>query len=160
MPPCTIPCVHTPAIRRCPYFASYCAEAAWRNLRSVRRESLETVRRAVGIDNGPLAFRPAYTLSMLHAQHSVKALCVDVAEYILVVDLARSRFFPPRIITNVKSSNMLPRLVDIGYQIAFADLVVIQIIDDFAAGVVHALANELGLGDIPEETTRMVGPPV
>ena len=74
----------------------------------------KAVSRAVGVDNCLLAFRPVDALSMLHAQHALETFCVDMAEYVLVVYLARAGLFPTWVIAYVKSSDVLPGFVDIG----------------------------------------------
>ena len=120
----------------------------------------KTVSRAVGVDNGLLAFGARDALPVLHAEHSFEAFRVNVTEYVLVVYLARAGLFPTWVIAYVESSDVLPGFVDVGNQITFADLLVIQIIYNLAARVVHAFTNQICLRDIPEETPRMICPPI
>ena len=126
----------------------------------LRSDYSEAIDSAVGIDNGLLTSWAFDALTVLHAQHSLEAFCVNVAEYVFIIYLTRAWLFSPRVISYVERGNVLPGFVDIGNEIAFADLLVIQIIHDFAARVVYAFADEIRLRDLPEETAGMIRPPI
>ncbi|NQU22687.1 MAG: hypothetical protein HQ567_15530 [Candidatus Nealsonbacteria bacterium] len=80
---------------------------------------------------------------MLHAEHPVVALRVDMLEDVDVVDFARARLFSSRIIADVERANLFPRSVDIRNQIALGDLLVIEVVDDLDRWAVDGAADQV-----------------
>ena len=77
---------------------------------------------------------------MLHPQESSVAFVVDRLEDIAVIDLAGKGIFTTRNITDLEVSNFVPVLADVVDQVAFTDLLVIDIEQDlhvFAPNRLH-----------------------
>jgi len=70
---------------------------------------------------------------------------VDVFEDIFVVDFAGGGFFPTGVVADLEAADFRPGAVDVGNEVAFGDLLVIDVEEDFAAGVVDGLADHVGL---------------
>ena len=102
----------------------------------------------------------ALALAVLHAQHALIALAVEVPEDVLVVDLAGAGLLAPGIVADVERRDLVPGPVDVGDEVALGDLLVVQVVDDLDRGAVDGLADLIGLRDLLEEQARMVGPPV
>jgi hypothetical protein len=73
----------------------------------------------------PLARFPGNTLAVLHAQNTLKTLLVEVLKDVFVVDLARPRLLSARVVADVESGDLLPGGIDVGYQVALRDLLMV-----------------------------------
>ena len=67
-----------------------------------------------------------------HDSHVAKALAVEVAEDVGVVDLARRGLVAAGVVADLKVGDLAPGMVDVGDQIALGDLLVIEIVEDLA----------------------------
>ena len=85
---------------------------------------------------------------------------MNVFEHVSKIDLARSRLFSPGIITTLKISNFIPTFLNIRNQVAFGDLLVVDVEEDFAGRVVHRLADSVGLWRSLQKCSAVVGVPV
>ena len=85
---------------------------------------------------------------------------MDVFEHVSKIDLARSRLFSPGIITTLKIANFIPTFLNIRNQVAFSDLLVVDVEEDFAGRVVDRLADRVGLGRTLQKGSAVVGVPV
>ena len=85
---------------------------------------------------------------------------MDVFEHVSKIDLARSRLFSPGIITTLKISNFIPTFLNIRNQVAFGDLLVVDVEEDFAGRVVDRLADSVGLWRSLQKCSAVVGVPV
>ncbi len=82
---------------------------------------------------------------MLHANDALISFVVNVPEYIQVIDLAGCGFFPARVVAHLEISDLFPGEVNIRDQVALRDLLVVQVIQDFARRAIHGLAYGVGL---------------
>ena len=62
-----------------------------------------------------------------------------------IIDFARSRFFSPWVVTGSKVTDFVPAPLDIGNQVAFGDLLVINVEKNLAGWAIHGPANCEGL---------------
>ena len=77
-------------------------------------------------------------------------------ENILVVDLTSGGFLSSGIVANLKVGDFVPGKVDIGDEVSFVPLHVIDIIKDFAGRAIHGFAKLIGLGGSSHEEVRSV----
>ncbi len=57
---------------------------------------------------------------------------MNVPENVQIIDLPCGRFFSPGIITDLEISDLTPRLVNIGDEISFGDLLMVDIEQNLA----------------------------
>ena len=62
-----------------------------------------------------------------------------------VVDFAGGGFFATGVVAHLKNADFRPAAVDIGNEIAFGDLLVVDVKEDFATRVIDGLADQVGL---------------
>ena len=97
-----------------------------------RSPPLKIIAPAVGVDDCPLARLSRLALAVLHAQDALIALLVQVFKDVLVIDLARCGLFPAWIVAEMERDNLIPSHIDIRDQVAFGDLLMIDVVQDFA----------------------------
>src|SRR5512141_2323611 len=68
----------------------------------------EIIGRAVGLEEGLLAFEPGLAPAVLEAEDAGVALAVDVLEDIAVIHLARARLTPARRIADMERGQLVP----------------------------------------------------
>ncbi len=66
-------------------------------------------------------------------------------ENTFVVDFAGGGFFATGVIAHLKNADFRPAAVDVGNEVAFGDLLVVDVKEDFATRVVDGLADQIGL---------------
>ena len=93
---------------------------------------------------------------MLHTHHAGKSFLMDVLEHIQVIDLAGRRLLASWVVTDLKVRYFTPRLVDVGDDIPFCDLLVVHVKGDFTEGTIYCFADLVGLGDLGQEHARVV----
>lgn len=93
---------------------------------------------------------------MFHTQHSGEPFSVDVAEDVLVIQLAGGGFVSARVISHLEIGDFAVRSVDIRDDIALVDLLVIDIEKDFAAWAIDRAADFVSLCDFTEEHAGVV----
>ena len=125
-------------------------------LKGIINPYLKIVAGLVGCDHSLLSLFTLQAFPVFHAQYTVIASAVQILEYILVVDLSCGGLFSAGRVAEVEAGNLIPGLVDVGDQVAFCDLLVIEVVDDFAAGASNRLADLIGLRDLGQEEARMV----
>ncbi len=101
---------------------------------------------AINVDNGALAIFAGSAVAVLHSHDPREAFVVDVFKDVAVVDLARARFVSTRVVADLEVGDFAVGVVDIGNQIAFGNLLVVQVIEDFARRTVDRLAYLIRLG--------------
>ena len=97
---------------------------------------------------------------MLHADDAGEALVVDVAEDVLVVDLAGGGLVAAGVVASLEVSDLVPGTVDVGDEVALGDLLVVEVVEDLARGAADSAADHVGLGDLGKEELRVVAPVV
>ena len=97
---------------------------------------------------------------MFHSDHPVKSAGVDVLEDISVVDLARARFFASWIVSHLKITNLVPAPFNVLDEIAFSNLLMVDVEQYLAGGAVDCLTNGIGLRRTLQEDTSMISKPV
>ena len=75
-------------------------------------------------------------------------------EDIAIIDLAGPGFLAPGIVADMKTGDFPPGKVDIGNQVAFGDLLMIEVIDDLAAGMIDRPADIIGSEQLSSKTGR------
>ena len=78
------------------------------------------------------------------------------AEDVPEVDLARGRFVAARVVAHLEVADLVPRRIDVGDQVPFRNLLVIEVVEDLAGRTVYRPANLPGLRDALEEQSGMV----
>jgi hypothetical protein len=111
---------------------------------------------AVGLDQAQLTCLAGLADAVLHAEDAVKALGVDVLENIQIVDLPGGGFPATRVVADLKVGDLVPGPINIGDEIAFGNLLVIKVVQDFARGAADRLAERIGLGDVLQEAPGVV----
>jgi len=87
-------------------------------------------------------------VAVLHAHDTGKSFLMDVLEYIQVVDLPGGRFLPAGIIPHLEIANLIPCQVNIGNQVPFMNLLVIEVIQDLTGRTVYGLTNVKSLRNL------------
>ena len=77
-------------------------------------------------------------------------------EDIFVIDLTSSRLFTAWVVTNLEVCDFVPGPVDVGDQVAFGDLLVVNVKKNFARRAVHGLTYFITLGGLGEEQTGVI----
>ncbi len=72
--------------------------------------------------------------AVLHTDHTVPAFLIQMTEYVLVIDLAAGRFFTARIVAGLEVGDFVPTMIDVGDEVPFGDLLMINVEQNFAAG--------------------------
>jgi hypothetical protein len=117
----------------------------------------KTIAFAVSLDNPCLTlFCPSLAYPMFHTDGTIIFFVVEVFEDILIVYLTCGGFIPSRVITAMKSGDLTPGRLNIGYQITFLNLLMIDVFHDFAGRSVHCPAYGICLRDPMKEQSRMV----
>ncbi len=93
---------------------------------------------------------------MFHAHDHVFGLAGDVFEDVLVVHFSGEGFLAAGVVALLEVGDLRPSGVDIGDDIAFGDLLVIHIEEDFAGGRIDGLTDLKRLGDFGEEHPGVV----
>ena len=83
---------------------------------------------------------------MFHSQESSIALVVDRLEDIAVIDLTGKRVFTTRNITDLEVGDFVPVFADVVDQVAFTDLLVIDIEQDLHVLATNRLHDFVGFG--------------
>jgi hypothetical protein len=91
---------------------------------------IKTVHFPVSLNYIHLSRFPWFGITVLHPQNTLKPLAVNVTENIEVIDLSCGWLFSPRIITDLEISDLTPRLVKIGDEISFSNLLMVDIEQD------------------------------
>ena len=98
---------------------------------------------------------------MLHADNQIAAFFLltfgDRLKYIRVVDLTSSRFFASGIVASLKVTNLVPSAVDVGDQVSFADLLVVDVKQYLATWRINGSADCVSLIGIAQERAAMIG---
>ena len=94
---------------------------------------------------------------MLHADDSLEAFAGDMTEDIPIVDFTGPRFFAAGVIPRLKVTDLVPAMVDIGNQVSFRDLLMIDVKQNLARRPVHRAADQVGLWRFMQEETGVVG---
>ena len=92
----------------------------------------ECISLVVGINDRLLAFFAFHRVAVFHSNDAVEAFTMNMLEDIEVIDFPCSWFFPSRIITCLEVCDFIPAGVDIGDEVPLADLLVINVEEDFA----------------------------
>ena len=125
------------------------AEAHPTNLHnSLNGDYLKIVAGPIRVDYCLLAFLASLASAVLHAQNTLVALVVNVLEDILVIDFSGGRFLPAGIVTEMEGGDFAPGHIDIRNQVAFGDLLVIYVVDNFDRGAVDCPADHVGLRNL------------
>src|SRR4026209_2506236 len=114
------------------------------------------IRRDVGIDDGPLALTALPRVAVLHADNSLEALRVNVAEDVPIIDLAGARLAPARIVADLEIRDFIPGGVHVRDQVSFSDLLVVDVKQDLARRTPHGATDLERLRDLVEELTGVV----
>src|SRR5690606_37845954 len=109
--------------------------------------SLKLIAVHVGVDDGLFALLAGLGVAMLHPHNPVKALSVDMLEDVAVVDLARCRLLAAGIVSHLEVGDFAPSQIDVGNQIPFGDLLVINVEENFAGWAVDGPADHVRLRD-------------
>lgn len=112
---------------------------------------LESVDFLVRVDQGALAFFSGLGVAMLHAHHALVAFAVDVLEHVEVIDLAGGWFASTGVVADLEIGDLAPSAVDVRDDVAFVNLLMIDIEQDLARGAIHGSADLVTLGDFVEE---------
>ena len=62
---------------------------------------------------------------------------MDELENVLIVDFASAGFFTAWIVTTLKVADLIPAFIDIGNQVPFCDLLMVDVKKDFAGRAVN-----------------------
>src|SRR5690606_26492568 len=84
------------------------------------------------------------------------SLFVAMAEEVLVIDLAGSRLLSSGVVTDLEVGYFVPAPVDIGDEVSFVPLHVIDIVQDFARRAVDGFAQQIRLVGSTHEQIRVV----
>lgn len=114
---------------------------------ALQKHLLKAITLAIGLYNRPFALLAVLAVTMLHTENTFEAFLIYMFEDILVVYLTGSRFIPSWIVTHLKIANLVPRQIDVGNKVALGNLLMIQVVEDFAGLAVHRTANLVGLRD-------------
>ena len=71
---------------------------------------------------------------------------MDVPEHVPVVDFARSGLISAGIVPDLEVGNFVPGRINVGDQVPLGDLLVVDVVQDFAGRTRHGLADQVGLG--------------
>ena len=102
---------------------------------------LETIGIAIGLDQSEFAFFAFYAVSVLHAKNPVVSFFAEMLEDIPVIDLTCSGFFSSGIVSDVEGGYFGPCTINIRYEVALGDLLMVQVVYDLTAWVVYGFAN-------------------
>ncbi len=69
---------------------------------------------------------------MLHAQNAVIAFRMNMLKHILIVDFAGRWLFPTWVIPYLEIRYFIPRCINVGNQVAFGNLLVVDVEQDLA----------------------------
>lgn len=101
---------------------------------------------------------------MLHAKYKclvfLLAAIVNVLANFGVVDLTGAGLFSARIISCLEIAYLGPTLVDVGNEVSFGDLLMINVKQDFAGRTIDRPANGKGLVGTLQKDSTMVGSPI
>src|SRR5690606_5749555 len=111
---------------------------------------------SIGPDHGLFTFPAGAGISVFHAHDAGIPFLVDVPKDVLIIDLSGGGFLSARVVPYLEIGDLLPRGIDIGNQVAFLDLLVVNVEKDLAGRTVHGLADLEGLGALGEEESGMV----
>ena len=112
---------------------------------AVAAAALKVVGVTIRLDQLELAFFAALRLAVLHADDASEPLFVDVVEDVVVVDLPGVGLFSSGVVANLEVGNFRPGFVDVWDQIAFGDLLMVEIIENFAVRAAHSAADRKAL---------------
>src|SRR5690606_4751628 len=82
---------------------------------------------------------------------------MDMFEDVLVIDLSGGRLVTPRIIGNMEGAYIVPAHIDVRNNVPFCDLLMIDVIYNFAAWVIHSYADPFCLRHTGQEQAGMIG---
>lgn len=92
----------------------------------------ECIDRLISLYNSYLSFDALLRITVFHAQDAIESTLVDVAKDISVIDLPGRWLVPARIISDLKIGDLIPATFDVGDQISFLYLLVVDIEQDLA----------------------------
>ena len=78
---------------------------------------------------------------MFHADDPCISLFVDMPENIGIIDLPGRGFLAAWIVSHLEICDLFPGEVHVRYQVAFLDLLVVQIVKDLAVGTSNGIAD-------------------
>src|SRR5688572_17389778 len=98
------------------------AEKTWSGEWPPGKGVSEPIRLAIGADDRLLAILARARIAVLHADHALEALRVNVTEDIPIIDLPRARFLAAGVVAGLEISDLIPATVDVGDEISLGDL--------------------------------------
>ena len=90
------------------------------------------INRAIGGDDGFFTGGTGLRIAVFHADDALVAALVQVAKHVGVVDFAGARFVAAGIVANLEVGRFVPAAVDVADEVPLADLLVIDVEEDFA----------------------------
>ena len=73
------------------------------------------------------AFFAFLTVAMFHADHALESFVMEMLENAPIIDLSGVRFLAARIVTRLEVPNLTPTHVNVRDQVAFGDLLMIDV---------------------------------
>ena len=107
---------------------------------------LEIIHLPVSCNYCFLAFFSCNRIPMLHPQNSIIPFGMNMLENIPVIDLTGSRFISSRIIPDLEVGGLIPCPINVGNDVSFGDLLMINIEKYLAGRTSYCLADFIGLG--------------
>src|SRR5690606_23201102 len=93
-------------------------------------------------------------VAVFHAHDTTVPFVVDVLEDILIVDLARSRFFSSGVVPYLKVGDLIPAKIDVGNEVTFVALHMVDVVENFAGRRIDRLAYHITLVRMAKEEIR------
>jgi hypothetical protein len=103
-------------------------------------------------------------IAVFHAEYEVAIVThtplMDMGQHISVIDFAGTWLFAAWIIPDLEIPNLGPAIIDVGYEVTFGNLLMINIEQYLARWAIHSAAHRKGLIRLLKKHAAMVGVPV
>lgn len=118
---------------------------------------LREIRVAVGLDDRTFAGGAFHGVAVFHAHDSLEVLRLQVLEDFTVVDLAGAGLFAAGVVTTLEIRDFIPGVIDVGDEISFGDLLMIDVKEDLAGRAIDRATNRVGLIGFLQPSATVVG---
>src|SRR5688500_6340735 len=114
------------------------------------------IRRNVGIDDGAFSLATLSRVAVLHSDHALESLRVDVSEDVPVIDLTSAWLTATRVVTDLDVGHLVPGRIHVRNQVSFGDLLMIDVEQDLHRGTVDGATDLVCLWNARQELAGVI----